>query len=335
MINKTKILVIGGCGYIGSHFVAEALSREEFEIVVIDNLSTGHKQAIPRTVPFYEVDIRDRDKLTAVFKKETNIKAVFHFAAFSIVSESLQDPLKYFNNNICGMITLLEVMQQFSVQNIIFSSTAAVYGIPDQIPITESVATRPISPYGESKLIMEKIIKWADAAHAIHGLALRYFNVAGALDGGNIGEDHRPETHLVPNILQVATGKSPHLEIFGNDYDTKDGTCIRDYIHPIDLADAHILALQYLLKTKTSHTFNLSSSHGFSVLEMVEAAEKIIGCTIPKKFSNRRAGDSAILIANSSKARALLGWHPKYDNVVDIIKTAWQWAQNHPNEYEH
>jgi len=329
-----KILVIGGCGYIGSHFVAEALSRPELKVIVLDNLSTGHRVSIPKNTPFYQVDIRDQAKLTEVFEKEKDIAAVFHFAAFSVVSESMQDPLKYFDNNTYGIIALLKIMQQSNVKNIIFSSTASVYGVPDEIPIKESAPTNPINPYGESKLMMEKIIQWTDQAYGIKGIALRYFNVAGALDGGRIGEDHNPETHLVPNILRAALDKIPQLEIFGNNYATKDGTCIRDYVHPTDLADAHLLALEHLIKTQTSRIFNLGSSHGFSVLEMIKSAEEIIGREIPKTFSDPRPGDPAILIADSTQAREVLNWHPKYDNVADIIKTAWEWAEHNPDGYE-
>ena len=257
-----SVLVVGGAGYIGSHTV-DRLIEKGYSVVVVDNLSTGHLAAVHPQAAFYEGDIRDKAFLTGVFEKEA-IDTVIHFAAFSLVGESMEKPLKYFDNNIGGMIALLEVMKQFDVKRIVFSSTAATYGTPKQVPIHETDPQVPINPYGESKLTMEKMIHWAELAYGIHFVALRYFNVAGAKPDGSIGEDHHPETHLIPVVLQVAVGKRPKLTIFGDDYDTPDGTNVRDYVHVVDLADAHILAADYLKNGGQSAAFNLGSATGFS-----------------------------------------------------------------------
>lgn len=325
------VLVLGGAGYIGSHMV-DRLVEAGRDVVVVDNLVTGHRQAVPASVPFYEVDIRDKAALSAVFEQE-NIEAVVHFAASSIVPESMTNPLKYFDNNTGGMITLLEVMEAFGVKNIVFSSTAATYGIPEHSPIKETDPQVPINPYGESKLQMEHIMKWADVAYGTKWVALRYFNVAGAKADGSIGEDHSPETHLVPVILQVAAGQRDKIQMFGDDYNTPDGFNVRDYVHVVDLADAHILALDYLAKGNPSNQFNLGSSTGFSVKEMVEAARVATGEAIPAEVAPRREGDPDTLIAASDKAREVLGWQPQYDDVKEIIKTAWTWTKSHPNGY--
>lgn len=327
-----SILVLGGAGYIGSHMV-KRLVEEGRDVVVVDNLSTGHRQAVNPAAKFYEVDVRDKDALSAVFDAE-NIQAVVHFAASSIVPESVANPLKYFDNNTSAMVTLLQVMKDHDVKNIVFSSTAATYGNPVNIPILETDPQLPINPYGESKLMMEKIMKWSDEADGIKWVALRYFNVAGAADDGTIGEDHKPESHLVPIILQAGLGQRDYIEMFGDDYETIDGFNVRDYVHVIDLADAHILALDYLAAGNESNQFNLGSATGFSVKQMVEAAREATGVDIPAKIGPRRAGDPDILVANSDKARDVLGWAPKYDNVQDIIKTAWNWHQNHPAGYQ-
>lgn len=325
------VLVLGGAGYIGSHMV-DRLVEAGRDVVVVDNLVMGHRQAVPASVPFYEVDIRDKAALSAVFEQE-NIEAVVHFAASSIVPESMTNPLKYFDNNTGGMITLLEVMEEFGVKNIVFSSTAATYGIPEHSPIKETDPQVPINPYGESKLQMEHIMKWADVANGTKWVALRYFNVAGAKADGSIGEDHSPETHLVPVILQVAAGQREKIQMFGDDYNTPDGFNVRDYVHVVDLADAHILALDYLAKGNPSNQFNLGSSTGFSVKEMVEAARVATGEPIPAEVAPRREGDPDTLIAASDKAREVLGWQPQYDDVKEIIKTAWTWTKSHPNGY--
>ncbi len=327
-----KVLVAGGAGYIGSHFIAYAQSKG-VEVAVVDNLATGHRASLAEDVPFYQVDIRDRSALARVFARETP-DAVVHFAASSLVAESMVEPLKYFDNNTYGMVCLLDVMKETGVRKLVFSSTAAVYGIPDETPIKETAPTRPINPYGESKLQMEKTMAWADAAYGIKGVALRYFNVAGALEEGTIGEDHNPETHLVPNVLFAALGKKDKVTMFGNDYNTVDGYNVRDYVHPIDLASAHLLALEYLDNTNTSDVFNLGSSTGFSVKQIVEAAEAVVGHPIPQELGPRRVGDPDILIADSTKARALLKWQPQYDGVERILQTAWQWTKNHPDGFE-
>ncbi|MFC6294564.1 UDP-glucose 4-epimerase GalE [Lactiplantibacillus daoliensis] len=327
-----SILVLGGAGYIGSHMV-DRLVEQGRDVVVVDNLVTGHLAAINRAAKFYQGDLRDKDFLTRVFDQES-IEAVVHFAAFSIVPESMAKPLKYFGNNTGGMITLLEVMQAHDVKQIVFSSTAATYGTPKQIPIKETDPQEPINPYGASKLMMEHIMHWADVAYGIKFVALRYFNVAGAKPDGSIGEDHGPETHLVPIILQVAQGKRDELKIFGDDYNTPDGTNVRDYVHVLDLADAHILALKYLADGHDSDAFNLGSSTGFSNRQMLAAAREATGQPIPATMAPRRPGDPDSLVAASDKAREVLGWKPNYDDVNEIIKTAWTWTQKHPNGYD-
>lgn len=326
------ILVLGGAGYIGSHMVDTLLSDGR-DVVVVDNLLTGHRAAVPAGVPFYEVDIRDKAALREVFEKE-NIEQVVHFAASSIVPESMADPLKYFDNNTAGMIALLEVMLEFDVKQIVFSSTAATYGIPEENPIKETTPQNPINPYGESKLQMEHIMKWADEAYGLKWVALRYFNVAGAKADGSIGEDHPVETHLVPIILQTALGQREKIMMYGDDYNTPDGFNVRDYVHVMDLANAHVLALDYLAKGNDSNQFNLGSANGFSVKQMVEAAREATGKEFPAEVGPRRAGDPDSLVASSDKAREILGWAPKYDDVKEIIKTAWTWHQKHPNGYE-
>ncbi|CAK1229219.1 UDP-glucose 4-epimerase (GalE) [Fructobacillus tropaeoli] len=327
-----SVLVLGGAGYIGSHMVRRLLDQGQ-DVVVVDNLVKGHRAAVAPEAKFYQVDIRDKKALSEVFEKE-NIDAVVHFAAFSIVPESVAEPLMYFDNNTAGMVTLLEVMKDFDVKKIVFSSTAATYGNPVNIPIKETDPQNPINPYGESKLMMEKMMAWADSAYDIKWVALRYFNVAGAIEDGSIGEDHGPETHLVPIILQAAAGQRDYIEMFGDDYNTPDGFNVRDYVHVVDLADAHILALDYLAKGNKSAQFNLGSATGFSVKEMVEAAREATGVNIEAKVGPRRPGDPDILVADSTQAREVLGWQPKYDNVKDIIKTAWNWKEKHPNGYD-
>ena len=326
------ILVAGGAGYIGSHMVKDLVEHGQ-EVVVADNLSTGHRDAINPKAKFYEGDIHDRKFLDKIFDNE-DIEAVVHFAAFSIVPESMSKPLKYFDNNTGGMITLLEAMRDHNIKYIVFSSTAATYGVPEHMPIKETDPQNPINPYGLSKLMMEKMMHWADKAYGIKFVALRYFNVAGAAPDGTIGEDHGPETHLVPIILQVAQGKRKELSIFGDDYNTPDGTNVRDYVHVMDLADAHILAIKYLEAGNESNAFNLGSSTGFSNKQILEAAREVTGEPIPAKIAPRRPGDPDSLVAASDKARNVLGWDPKYDDVHDIIATAWKWHSTHPKGYD-
>lgn len=326
------ILVCGGAGYIGSHTVRQLLAAGE-EVIIADNFSTGHRAAINPDVKFYECDIRDKSALKKIFA-ENKIEAVFHFAAYIEAGESVKLPLKYFNNNVYGMQILLEAMTECGVDKIIFSSSAAVYGEPERIPIAERDATFPVNPYGDSKLIMEIMIRRVSAAQGVRFVSLRYFNASGAIEDGSIGEDHHPETHLIPLILQVPLGKRDHITIFGTDYPTPDGTCIRDYIHVTDLADAHVCALNYLRGGGESNFFNLGSGNGFSVREIINTAEKVTGQKIKTELGARRAGDPARLIASSDKARKILHWTPRFDDVEKIIATAWNWHSLHPNGYE-
>lgn len=325
------VLVCGGAGYIGSHMVAELLESGE-EVVILDNFQKGHRDAILGG-KLYEGDLRDRSLLDKVFT-ENKIDAVIDFAADSLVGESVVEPLKYFENNVGSTINLLGAMRDHKVKYIVFSSTAATYGEPENTPILESDRTLPTNPYGESKLTVEKVLKWCDNAYGIKYTALRYFNAAGAHISGKIGEDHRPESHLIPLILQVALGQREKIMIFGDDYNTEDGTCIRDYIHVTDLANAHLMALGRLRKGGESRIYNLGNGKGFSVKEVIEATRKVTGKEIKAEVASRRAGDPAILIASSEKAISELNWKPKYDSLDTIIDTAWQWHKNHPNGYE-
>lgn len=325
------ILVLGGAGYIGSHTVY-ALKEQGKDVVVVDNLETGHIMAVHPEVRFYQGDIRNRLFLDGVFEKE-NIEGVIHFAANSLVGESMVNPLKYYDNNVYGTKVLLESMLAHDVKKIVFSSTAATYGEPENIPILETDRTFPTNTYGETKLSMEKMMKWTDVAHGLRYVALRYFNACGAHVSGKIGEAHNPETHLIPLILQVPLGKRDHISIFGNDYETKDGTCVRDYIHVTDLAQAHILALDYLISGNESNTFNLGNGVGFTVNEVIQTAEKVVGKTIKAENDKRRAGDPAQLIASSEKAKEILGWNPEHADLEEIIATAWKWHSTHPDGY--
>ncbi|SKA73832.1 UDP-galactose 4-epimerase [Clostridium sp. USBA 49] len=325
------ILVCGGAGYIGSHMVAALLEKGK-EVVILDNFQKGHKDAVLGG-KIYEGDLRDRKILDKVFT-ENKIDAVIDFAADSLVGESVVEPLKYFENNVSGTLSLLRAMKDYDVKYIVFSSTAATYGEPENIPILENDKTFPTNPYGESKLTVEKILKWCDNAYGIKYTALRYFNAAGAHESGKIGEDHKPETHLIPLILETALGKREKIMIFGDDYKTEDGTCIRDYIHVMDLASAHLLALDRLIKGGESRIYNLGNGKGFSVKDVIETARRVTGREIKAEVAPRRAGDPAILIASSQKAIDELGWEPKFNSLETIIETAWKWHVNHPNGYE-
>jgi UDP-glucose 4-epimerase len=324
------ILVTGGAGYIGSHTVAELLDRGE-QVVIVDNLQQGHRAAVLGG-KLYEGDIRDKEFLDTVFK-DNEIDAVIHFAANSLVGESMQNPGKYYHNNVYGTLCLLEKMNEYGVKRIVFSSTAATYGEPENVPIRETDRTLPTNAYGETKLAMEKMIKWFDTAHGIKYVSLRYFNAAGAHAGGKIGEDHDPETHLIPIILQVAQGKRPHISVFGDDYATPDGTCIRDYIHVSDLADAHALAVEKLRAGGESSVYNLGIGQGFSVKEVIEVVRAVTGHPIPVSLEARRAGDPAVLVASSERGRAELNWQPKRGSLEQIIASAWAWHQANPNGY--
>ncbi|TDT69721.1 UDP-galactose 4-epimerase [Hypnocyclicus thermotrophus] len=327
-----NILVCGGAGYIGSHAVAELIQRGE-NVIVVDNLQKGHKDAVWEGAKLYIGDLRDKIFLDKVFK-ENKIEAVIHFAADSLVGESVQEPIKYYNNNVYGTMCLIEVMKENNVKKIVFSSTAATYGEPENVPILETDKTFPTNPYGETKLAVEKMLKWAEGAYEIKYVILRYFNVAGAHESGKIGEDHEPETHLIPIILQVALGKREKIFIYGEDYNTKDGTCIRDYIHVMDLVDAHILAVEKLFKTEKSGIYNLGNGNGFTVKEVINVARKVTGHEIPVEITDRRAGDPAKLIASSNKAIKELGWKPKYSNLEKIIESAWNWHKNNQNGFK-
>ena len=326
-----KILVLGGAGYIGSHTVYELIDAGE-EVVIADNLETGHIEAVHPKAKFYKGDIRDRAFVDTVFDNE-KIDAVIHFAANSLVGESMVNPLKYYDNNLCGTKVLLESMVAHNIDKIVFSSTAATYGEPERIPIMEGDRTEPTNTYGETKLSMEKMFKWTGKAHGLRYVSLRYFNACGAHVSGQIGEAHKPETHLIPLILQVPLKQREHISIFGDDYDTKDGTCIRDYIHVTDLAQAHILAVKYLMAGNESNIFNLGNGVGFTVKEVIETARKVTGDPIKAEIEPRRAGDPAQLIASSEKARTILGWKPEHADLEEIIATAWKWHSTHPNGY--
>lgn len=325
-----RLLVLGGAGYIGSHFVKESIRRGH-EVVVVDNLQTGHADAVDSRASFRKGDIRNRAFLADVFSAGS-FDAVVHFAANSLVGVSMQEPVAYFDNNVHGTIAVLEAMKTFGVQRIVFSSSAAVYGAHRVMPITEEYATVPTNPYGETKLMMEKMMKWSDSAYGIRYVSLRYFNVAGADAGHAIGEDHRPETHLIPNVLQVPLGKRPSVTIFGQDYDTKDGTCVRDYIHVEDLVEAHLAALEHLAAVKTSDVFNLGSNAGYSNLEILTAARRVTGHPIPATYGPRRPGDPDILVASNEKALRVLGWKPTR-GLEDMIGSAWEFLKRHPEGY--
>ncbi len=323
------VLVAGGAGYIGSHMVA-ALDGAGYNVVVVDDLSTGHKKAV-KFGKLYVGDVRDAGFLEDVFST-TAIDGVIDFAACSLVGESCKKPLKYYLNNLLGAQMMLSVMRKFDVKKIVFSSTAAVYGEPEKQPIEECDRTEPTNPYGETKLAVEKLLKWCNIAYGIKYVALRYFNAAGADNKTGIGEDHRPETHLIPIVLQAALGKRDYIGIFGDDYDTPDGTCVRDYIDVCDLTQAHLMAYEHLEKGG-SDIFNLGNGSGFSVKEIVEAARDVTGREIEARIEPRRAGDPSTLIASNKKAETILGWKPQITNIKDIIQSAWDWHKEHPAGY--
>lgn len=325
------VLILGGAGYIGSHTAYELIDKGE-DVVIADNLQTGYIKAVHPKARFYKGDIRDKSFLDDLLKKE-KIDSVIHFAANSLVGESMTEPLKYYDNNLYGTMVLLKSMVENGIDKIVFSSTAATYGEPENIPILESDPTEPTNTYGETKLAMEKMFKWVSKAHNLRYVSLRYFNACGAHVSGEIGEAHNPESHLIPIILQVPNGKRETVSIFGDDYPTKDGTCIRDYIHVTDLAQAHILAVEYLRRGNPSDIFNLGNGIGFSVKEVIDTARKVTGHPIPAVVSPRRAGDPAQLIASSEKAKSVLGWKPEHADLEEIIATAWKWHKNHPDGF--
>lgn len=320
-----KILVVGGAGYIGS-VCAEQLLDQGHEVAILDNLSEGHRAAVDPRADFIAGDLQDRQGTLSILSKQQP-EAVMHFAASALVGESMQNPSNYFRNNVANGINLLDAMVETRVPRLVFSSTCAIFGLPERIPIDETLPTGPINPYGESKLLFEKILHWYDQVHGLKFVSLRYFNAAGATE--KFGEDHRVETHLIPNVLKVALGEKPHVEIFGTNYDTPDGTCIRDYIHIVDLARAHILALE----TGKSAFFNLGTGGGSSVREVIETARKITGCKIDIVGRPRRPGDPPRLIAASEKIKRELGWQPQFQSLDAIIESAWKWHQKSPSGY--
>jgi UDP-glucose 4-epimerase len=321
-----KIFVTGGAGYVGSICVEELLQRGH-EVIVFDNLSEGHRIAIDPRATFIHGDLND-SKSVSLAINTSRPDAVMHFAANALVAESMQNPYKYFHNNVCGGLNLLNAMIENGVNRLVFSSTCATFGTPDRVPIDEDTAQNPINPYGESKLMFERILRWFDQIHALTFVALRYFNVAGASE--KYGEHHRTETHLIPRVLQVALGRLPHVEIYGTDFPTPDGTCIRDYIHVQDLASAHILALS----ADRSGFYNLGTGGGTSVREVINACRKITGHAIPTIERPRRAGDPARLVASSERARESLGWKPLFANIEAIVESAWRWHFAHPAGYQ-
>lgn len=325
-----NVLVTGGAGYIGSHTV-RLLQRMGKNVVVYDNLSTGHRDAVKQGV-FVKGDIFDSELLEDTIKRYS-IDSVVHFAAFSLVGESMEKPEKYYKNNVMGTLNLLDVMLKNDVKRLVFSSTAAVYGEPERIPITEDISKNPTNIYGKTKLIMENAMEDYSKILGLKYIALRYFNACGADEDGDIGEDHSPESHLIPLVLKTCLGIRDSIKIFGEDYPTEDGTCVRDYIHVNDLAQAHYLALEALYEGRNSNVYNLGNGNGFSVKEIIKSAEKVTGITINKEVTGRRAGDPAVLIASSEKIAKELNWKPKYTNVEDIIATAWKWHKNHPEGY--
>jgi len=323
MIN---ILVTGGAGYIGSHAV-RTFRKAGYGVIIYDNLSRGHREAV-KDFDLVEGDTADSGKLLSLFK-ERQIGAVMHFAAHSQVGESVEKPALYYGNNVIGGLKLLDAVLAAGVKYFIFSSSAAVYGEPEQVPIDEAHPLKPTNPYGETKAVIERALQYFEQAYGLKSVSLRYFNAAGAAVGGDIGEDHDPETHLIPQALKAAQGKINKLTIFGDDYPTADGTAVRDYIHVEDLADAHLLALEALLEGKPTTVYNLGNGSGFSVLEVVKAAEKVTGMPVPYEIGPRRPGDPAVLVAAAAKAKAELGWKPRLSSLEKIIETAWHWHRQH------
>lgn len=325
------ILVLGGAGYIGSHTV-RALVEAGRDVVVIDDLSTGHREAVPQSVRLYTGDIRDGAFLDSVLERERP-EAIIHFAARSLVGESMKKPLEYYDNNVRGTLSVLEAMLRNGVNNIVFSSSAAAYGEPKRVPIEEDDPKAPTNPYGETKLAVERMLKWVRAAHGIRYASLRYFNACGAHPSGEIGEAHSPETHLMPLVLNAALGRSGALSVFGDDYDTPDGTCLRDYIHVSDLASAHILAVDALLSGNAGGCFNLGIGKAFSVLEVIEAAERVTGKRVPAVRAVRRAGDPAVLLSSNERAMRELKWTPRVTTVDEMLLSAFKWHESHPDGY--
>lgn len=325
-----RVLVTGGAGYIGSQTVKE-LIREGFHPVVLDDLSYGHRRAVTGG-DFHELSLSDEEGLRTLFRNES-IEAIIHFAAFCYVGESMDDPVKYYRNNVVNAVRLLDTAVEAGVRRFVFSSTCATYGEPQSIPLREDHPQNPVNVYGDTKLAVERLLRSLDVSHDFRSVALRYFNASGADPDGELGEDHDPETHLIPLILQVALGQRKEIRIFGEDYDTPDGSCIRDYIHTVDLAQAHILALRHLRDGGGSEAFNVGTGTGFSVKEVIECARLVTGHPIPAVVEGRRPGDPARLVAGSEKIRETLGWKPRYADLEEVVRTAWEWHRNHPDGY--
>lgn len=324
-----RVLVTGAAGYIGSVLTEELLAQGH-QAIVIDNLSQGHRAAVAPEALFFPADLGDREALEEVFRHH-RIEAVMHLAAETAVERSMSEPGRFFWNNVACGISLVECMLRHGVHKLVFSSTAAVYGQPPQVPVTEDAPLRPINAYGESKLMFERILDWYGKAHGLQSISLRYFNVAGA--SRRFGEDHHPETHLIPNVLKVALGQREHLAVFGADYDTRDGTCIRDYIHVLDICRAHLQALEHLKENAASRAYNLGNGEGYSVMEVLAAARRVTGAPIPAKVYPRRPGDPARMVASSTQAERELGWKPRYPALDAMIETAWRWQREHPHGY--
>lgn len=322
-MKRRRILVTGGAGYIGSHTV-RLLARRGYEVGVVDNLSRGYRHNVP-DVPFHEMDLAETDKLAGVLE---GYDAVIHFAAYIAVGESMRIPELYFANNVCGSLSLLTAMLRAGVKSLVFSSTAAVYGIPREHPILETFPIAPVNAYGESKVMVETMLRWFDTIHGLRSVSLRYFNASGADPEGDLGEEHDPETHLIPLLLRAATTGSP-VTVFGDDYETPDGTCIRDYIHVNDLAEAHISAVEALASGGPSEQFNVGTGQGHSVLEMIRAVEAATGMRVPYEIGPRREGDPPVLVADAGKLRRTLGWQPRYTQPREIVETAWNFARRH------
>ncbi|NRB07909.1 MAG: UDP-glucose 4-epimerase GalE [Richelia sp.] len=330
---KTTILVTGGAGYIGSHTVL-ALKQAGYEVIVLDNLVYGHQDLVKNVLQVELVvgDISDRSLLDNLFQTR-NIDAVMHFSAYAYVGESVKEPAKYYQNNVVATLNLLEAMLAAGINKFVFSSTCATYGVPDVVPIAEEHPQNPINPYGMTKLMVERILTDFNAAYNLKSVRFRYFNAAGADPEARLGEDHNPETHLIPLVLFAALGQRESISVFGNDYPTQDGTCVRDYIHVSDLADAHVLGVEYLLKGGNSEVFNLGNGNGFSVKEVIETAKQVTGRDIKVVECDRRPGDPPRLIGSATKAKSILGWEPQYYYLQDIVSHAWQWHQKrHPSK---
>jgi UDP-glucose 4-epimerase len=323
------LLVTGGAGFVGSHVAHELMARK-FKVVIIDNLQQGHRRAVPEGAVFVEGDLADRAGLDSLFKQH-RFDAILHFAANSLVGESMKLPFKYLGDNVTNALNLIQAAVDHDVKKFVLSSTANLFGDPERMPIDESAKIDPGSPYGESKFIVERLLHWADRIHGLRSACLRYFNAAGAHPDGSLGEDHDPETHLIPIVLDAAMGKRSHVEIFGSDYATPDGTCVRDYIHVCDLADAHVRVLDKL--TRESCRYNLGNGKGYSVKEVIDTARKVTGAKIEVRMGARRAGDPPTLVASADRIRTELGWQPRFADLESIVRTAWEWRRRHHNGY--